>query len=83
MTWTMPANISRMSKRRQKIALMRYVKRRVDIALMTFIDHPNTAVTRLNMVDEIVTADVTYNLPKLAEHITLNFVVAPPAGGIT
>jgi len=76
MTWTMPAKIRRMSKRRQKAALFRYVKRGIARALhQGYRGFIVTDEMKARMVEEINSQLLPLCPP--TEYITINFVVTP------
>lgn len=76
MTWTLPAKIRRMSKRRQKTALFRYVKRGIERALhQGYRGQIVTQEIRARMVEEI--NNQLRMLPRPVEHININLMVLP------
>lgn len=76
MTWTLPAKIRRMSKRRQKTALFRYVKRGIERALhQGYRGHIVTEEMRARMV--AVINNQLRMLPRPVEHININLMVLP------
>jgi hypothetical protein len=75
----MPAKIRRMSKRRQKTALFRYVKRGIACTLhQGYRGFIVTDEMKARMVEEINSQLLPLYPP--TEYITINFVVTPTAG---